>query len=104
MGAAAAAGKLLFRKIVFLRSALSVSCETATGLLNVAPPSVDFTTHVLLSDARRVDPSQKTYSVPSGPTTGREPWPYRTFPEIAFGALNVVPPSVERTKKIGDWM
>ena len=37
--------------------------EIATGLLNVAPPSVDLTTYVLLSDARRVAPSQKTYRV-----------------------------------------
>ena len=39
---------------------MSVSCEIATGLLKVLPPSVDFTTYVLFSDASRVEPSQNT--------------------------------------------
>jgi hypothetical protein len=49
------------------------NCDTATGLLQLNPPSLDLTIQMLPSVARRVAPSQKTYTVPSGPTTGREP-------------------------------
>ena len=42
-GAAAAAGKLFTRKAVFRSGELSVNSEMATGLLQLAPPSVDLT-------------------------------------------------------------
>src|SRR5438309_1812865 len=69
-GAAAAAGNEFTRKAVSRSDRMSATVDTAFGLLHVAPPSVDLTIHSLLSWARRVEPSQKTYRVPSGPTTG----------------------------------
>ncbi len=43
-GAAAAAGKLFTRNLVFRTPGMSAKVETDNGLLHVAPPSVDFTT------------------------------------------------------------
>src|SRR5215469_2961094 len=73
-GAAAPAGKLLTRKAVFAGGIMSWTSAIFTGLLKVAPPSVDLTIHSLSRVASRVAPSKITYSVPSGPTIGREPW------------------------------
>ena len=50
---------------------------------------------MLLNVPCRVDPSQKTYTVPSDPTTIREPWSYSTLLTINWGSLNVAPPSFE---------
>ena len=55
-----AAGKLLTRKTVLNGGMMSTAGATATGALNVAPPSVEETIQMLLNDANRVDPSQKT--------------------------------------------
>src|SRR5712664_3507690 len=101
-GAMSAAGKLLTRKTALNGGRMSTAGATAPGALNDTPPSVDETMEMLLNVACRVDPSQKTKTVPSGPNTTRDPWSYSTLLTINWGSLKVAPPSVEKTNAIGD--
>src|SRR5439155_23608937 len=100
---AAPAGKLLTRNAVSASSSMSTRFATSVGLDQVSPPSVDFANHVPSDVDSRVAPSQTAYTVPSAPVKTREPWSYRTLPEMDFGALNVRPPSLECASKMGDW-
>ena len=59
-GAMSAAGKLLTRNTVLNGGMISTAGATATGLLQETPPSEEATIQMLLNDANRVDPSQKT--------------------------------------------
>src|SRR5215831_1641851 len=93
-----------------------------TGALQVAPPSVDFTTRYWLRKLPSLIAwsfSKATKSVPSGPTTGEPNWSslqrpsygsgvpekvhrVRLAPLISIGADQVAPVSREAEKKIGD--
>src|SRR5205809_2020712 len=73
-GAMSAAGKLFTRNTVLKGGMMSARGATWTGLLQATPPSPDFAIQMPLNVARRVEPSQRTYTVPSEPTTTRDPW------------------------------
>src|SRR6266508_3160728 len=73
-GAMSAAGKLFTRNTVLEGGMMSASGATSTGVLQVTPPSPDFAIQMPLNVAKRVEPSQKTYTAASDPTTTRDPW------------------------------
>src|SRR3954447_18324179 len=76
-----------------------VTGATATGRLNVCPPSSDRA--IIISCGAGSARIQVTYISPFGPTTGSEPWLISPGAETLIGGEKVRPPSVDLENRIG---